>query len=168
MLCSRTIAKRTTCFGRNLCCGRSSRSTKRPATAAACASRRAMRAPSAWWRARRACCATTIATGWATVCPRARPAPSRSWSARRQPTTRLRSRLERRRRIRSHACRAAVPDRSRASSRPKILRRSPPGLPLPPPSPNRFAKKRPPSFRSGRWRSSSRPCRRRISRARTC
>ena len=64
--------------------------------------------------------------------------------------------------------RTAVPDRSRASSRPKILRRSPPGLPLPPPSPNRFAKKRPPSFRSGRWRSSSRPCRRRISRARTC
>ena len=76
--------------------------------------------------------------------------------------------LERRRRIRSHACRAAVPDRSRASSRLKILRRSPPGLPLPPPPPNRFAKKRPPSFRSGRWRSSSRPCRRRISRARTC
>lgn len=98
---------------------------------------------------RRACCATTIATGWATVCPAPTGAISfveREAAAYDEAAVKARTAQEIQVARLSGGCPGSL-SRFFASEDPEAKPARPSASA---PSPNRFAKKRPPSFRSGR------------------
>ena len=98
------------------------------------------------------CCARTTATVWATACPPARQTPSRLLSARPPPTTRPQSPLQRR--VQGRRTTAAVlahPPVKFATRRATQRQRA-----------------RRPAWKTGRYRSSLRPCAHRISTGLSC